>query len=132
MGAITDHRVGPSDISPEEHARLDRTVSGEVRPVLLTASGDVIELPKALNEVFISLVRAIKLNQAVFLMHEDQALTSQAAADFLGISRQHLVAFGRLGKFHFTAPAATGGSLSKTSSISKVNNAVLEKLYSTR
>ncbi len=91
MGTITENRVGPSDISPEEQSRLERIVSGDVRPVLLTASGDVIELPRALYDLFVVVVQAMKHKQAVFLMHEDEALTTQAAANFLGISRQFFV-----------------------------------------
>ena len=64
---------------------------GEVRPVLLTKAGDVIELPKALNDLFASVVQAMKQKQAVFLMHEDGAFTTQAAANFLGMSRQFFV-----------------------------------------
>lgn len=91
MSAINESRVGPSDIAPEEQPRLDRIFSGNVRPVLLTESGDVLELPKALNDLFVSVIEAMKRKQAVFLMHEDEAFTTQAAANFLGISRQFFV-----------------------------------------
>jgi excisionase family DNA binding protein len=33
----------------------------------------------------------MKKKQAVFLMHEDEAFTTQAAANFLGVSRQFFV-----------------------------------------
>lgn len=91
MSTINESRVGPSDIAPEEQARLDRMLLGNVRPVLLTESGDVIELPKALNDLFVSVIQAMKKKQAVFLMHEDEAFTTQAAANFLGMSRQFFV-----------------------------------------
>ncbi len=91
MSTINESRVGPSDIAPEEQSRLDRMLLGDVRPVLLTKSGDVIELPKALNDLFVSVVQAMKKKQAVFLMHEDEAFTTQAAANFLGVSRQFFV-----------------------------------------
>lgn len=91
MSAINDHRVGPSDIAPEERSRFEQMVQGEVRPVLLTSSGDVFELPKALNDLFVSVIQAMRQKQAVFLMHEDEAFTTQAAANFLGVSRQFFV-----------------------------------------
>lgn len=91
MTTFNEGRVGPSDIAPEEQSRLDRMVAGDVRPVLLTKSGDVVELPKALNDLFVSVMQAMKQKQAVFLMHEDEAFTTQAAANFLGISRQFFV-----------------------------------------
>lgn len=84
-------RVGPSDIAPEEQIGLEQMFRGEVRPVLLTTGGDVIELPKALNDLFVSVVQAMKQKQAVFLIHEDEAFTTQAAANYLGMSRQFFV-----------------------------------------
>ncbi len=51
MSTITENRFGPSDIAPEEQLRFQRVLSGDVRPVLLTDAGDVIELPKALNDL---------------------------------------------------------------------------------
>ncbi len=91
MSTITENRVGPSDIAPEEQVGLEPLFRGEVRPVLITSGGDVIELPRALNDLFISVVQAMKQKQAVFLMHEDEAFTTQAAANFLGMSRQFFV-----------------------------------------
>ena len=91
MSTINENRVGPSDIAPEEQIGLEQMFRGEVRPVLLTTGGDVIELPKALNDLFVSVVQAMKQKQAVFLMHEDEAFTTQAAANFLGMSRQYFV-----------------------------------------
>lgn len=101
MSTIAENRVGPSDIAPDEQARLERMVSGDVRPVLLTQAGDVIELPKALNDLFVSVIQAMKQKQAVFLMHEDEAFTTQAAANYLGVSRQHLVRILEEGKIPF-------------------------------
>jgi excisionase family DNA binding protein len=91
MSTINESRVGPSDIAPEEQFGLEQMFRGEVRPVLLTAGGDVMELPRALNDLFVSVVQAMKQKQAVFLMHEDEAFTTQAAANFLGVSRQFFV-----------------------------------------
>lgn len=91
MSTINENRVGPSDIAPEEQIGLEQMFRGEVRPVLLTTGGDVIELPKALNDLFVTVVQAMKQKQAVFLMHEDEAFTTQAAANFLGMSRQFFV-----------------------------------------
>jgi excisionase family DNA binding protein len=91
MSTHHEKRVGPSDIAPEEQSRLERMLLGDVRPVLLTTSGDVIELPKVLNDLFVSVVQAMRQKQAVFLMHEDEAFTTQAAANFLGVSRQYFV-----------------------------------------
>ena len=101
MSTINERRVGPSDIAPEEQSRLDRMLLGDVRPVLLTESGDVIELPRALNDLFVSVIQAMKKKHAVFLMHEDEAFTTQAAANFLGVSRQFFVRLLEEGQLPF-------------------------------
>ena len=43
----------------------------------------------------------MKEKQAVFVMHEDEAITTQAAANFLGVSRQHLVRILEAGQIPF-------------------------------
>lgn len=91
MSSHVENRFGPSDLAPEEQSRIDSLVRREVRPVLLTEGGDVVELPKALNDLFVAVVEAMKRKEAVFLMHESETFTTQAAANFLGVSRQYVV-----------------------------------------
>ncbi|MCB8932672.1 MAG: excisionase family DNA-binding protein [Chthonomonadaceae bacterium] len=43
----------------------------------------------------------MKRKEAVFLMHENEAFTTQAAANFLGVSRQYLVRLLEDGKIPF-------------------------------
>jgi len=101
MNTISENRVSTSDIAPEEQVGLEKMLLGEVRPVLLTSGGDVIELPRAFNDLFVSVVQAMKQKQAVFLMHEDEAFTTQAAANFLGVSRQFFVTLLDKGELPF-------------------------------
>jgi hypothetical protein len=56
MDPLTENRVGPSDLTLEEQARLERLVSKEVRPVLLTKGGDILDLPEALNGLLVTVV----------------------------------------------------------------------------
>lgn len=101
MSTLQENRVGPSDIGPEERAKFERALTSDVRPVLLSPSGDVLELPKALNDLFVSVIQAMREKRVVFLMHEDEAFTTQAAANFLGVSRQYLVRLLEAGKIPF-------------------------------
>ncbi|HRF59563.1 MAG TPA: excisionase family DNA-binding protein [Fimbriimonadaceae bacterium] len=101
MNTNIEGRIGFSDLAPEEQSRLEQIVSREVRPVLLTKGGDVIELPKALNDLLVTVVGAMKRKEAVFLMHESETFTTQAAANFLGVSRQYLVRLLEAGKIPF-------------------------------
>lgn len=101
MSAMTENRIGPSDLSDEQLKNLFRVVEGGGRPVLIGKDGESIELPKALNDLFVSVVEAMRQKQAVFLMHEDEAFTTQAAANFLGVSRQYFVRLLEDGKVPF-------------------------------
>jgi excisionase family DNA binding protein len=87
----------------EEQTLLDSILAGESRPVVLDARGEPVDLPPALAELFVGIAQAMKRKQAVFLMHEDEAFTTQASANFLGMSRQHLVRLLEAGElpFHF-------------------------------
>lgn len=88
---MAETRIGPSDLSDEQLKSLFRVVEGGGRPVLIGKDGESIELPKALNDLFVSIVEAMRRREAVFLMHENEAFTTQAAANFLGVSRQYFV-----------------------------------------
>ncbi len=103
MSLSPDRRLAPSDFTKEEQTLLDSILTGEIRPVLLDAKGETVDLPPALAELFVGIAQAMKRKQAVFLMHEDEAFTTQAAANFLGMSRQHLVRLLEAGElpFHF-------------------------------
>lgn len=98
---MTDTRIGPSDLSDEQLKSLFRVVEGGGRPVLIGKNGESIELPKALNDLFVSIVEAMRRQEAVFLMHENEAFTTQAAANFLGVSRQYFVRLLEDGKIPF-------------------------------
>lgn len=98
---MTDTRIGPSDLSDEQLKSLFRVVEGGGRPVLIGENGESIELPKALNDLFVSIVEAMRRQEAVFLMHENEAFTTQAAANYLGVSRQYFVRLLKDGKIPF-------------------------------
>lgn len=101
MSALAENRIGPSDLTSEQLTKLLRVVESGARPVLIGPGGESIELPKALNDLFVAVVEAMKRKEAVFLMHENEAFTTQAAANFLGVSRQFLVRLLEDGKIRF-------------------------------
>ncbi len=101
MSALVENRIGPSDMSAEQLKSLFRVIEGGARPVLIGPNGEAIALPKALNDLFVAVVEAMKRKEAVFLMHENEAFTTQAAANFLGVSRQYLVRLLEDGKIPF-------------------------------
>ena len=99
--SAAENRIAPSDLSSEQLKSLFKVVEGGARPVLIGPDGKSIELPKVLNDLFLSVIEAMKREEAVFLMHENEAFTTQAAANYLGVSRQFLVRLLEEGKIPF-------------------------------
>lgn len=91
MSHSTETRLAPSDISAEQLASLLRAVQSGGKPVLLDQYGERFDLPRPLQEVLVAIIEAFRRNESVLLMPENKALATQAAADFLGVSRQYLV-----------------------------------------
>jgi excisionase family DNA binding protein len=58
---------------------------------LIDAQGNRTHLPEALFAHFARIVRLMSEHKAVVLVPEDETFTTQAAANYLGVSRQHLV-----------------------------------------
>ena len=74
--------------------QLARIAQAFARPghVLLTdSSGNQTEMPEILFQHFARIVRLMTEKKAVVMLPEDEAFTTQAAANYLGVSRQHLV-----------------------------------------
>jgi excisionase family DNA binding protein len=101
MSTIPETHFDPSALSEEDKQQLHKALQLDVLPVLLSKGGDVIELPKPVNDLFIEILQAIRREEALFLIHEDEAFTTQAAADYLGVSRQFFVRLLDAGKLPF-------------------------------
>lgn len=107
----------PAPLSPSFGRRLDpgrftpsdRRQSGLVhhllqerqRPSLVGATGERIELPDPLFNLLCHVVDQVQAGQAVVLVPEHELLTTQAAANFLGMSRPHLVKLLESGQIAF-------------------------------
>ena len=64
----------------------------EERPALIGREGVRIELPDPLFHLLVTVVRDLRAGKAVVLLPEQEAFTTQAAANFLGVSRPFFVA----------------------------------------
>lgn len=60
-------------------------------PALVGADGERLELPDAVFRLLKDIVRNMQLGRAIVLIPENQQLTTQRAADLLGVSRPHLI-----------------------------------------
>lgn len=89
--SIRNNRLDPSMLDPNELKELVHFLSATGSPALVDEHGKRLELPKP---VFKQLLRVMKLMQegrAIIMMPEEETFTTQAAANYLGVSRQHLV-----------------------------------------
>lgn len=84
-------RLDPSLMDPAELDRLVALVSRTEQPALVGREGVRIELPDPIFHALVNLLRQMQQGRAIVLMPEDETFTTQAAATFLGMSRQHLV-----------------------------------------
>jgi excisionase family DNA binding protein len=86
-----ENRLDPSQLDPAELDLLMSLIGREERPALVGHEGVRINLPEPIFHMLVNLIRQMREGRAVVLMPEDETFTTQAAASFLGVSRQHLV-----------------------------------------
>lgn len=103
----TDTRLDASLLSPEEQRAIDDlarevfTEADDERPALVGRDGVKIELPEPLFHLFVHVLRDLRAGQSVVILSESQSLTTQAAADYLGVSRPFLIGLLEKGEIPF-------------------------------
>lgn len=85
-------------------ARFLERVDGPA--ALVGPEGQVVELPSEVSRVLVDVVHAMERGKAITIAPVDQLLTTQEAADFLGISRPTLVKLLNLGRIPYVQPGA--------------------------
>jgi excisionase family DNA binding protein len=86
-----ERRIEAASLAKHQMDTLEKLLgSGEV-PALVDSSGTKSRLPTPIFEMLSDIVREIKQGHSIVMMPEDKILTTGAAADLLGVSRQHLV-----------------------------------------
>lgn len=85
------NRLDPSMIDPDELKDLVRFLSGTGSPALVDEHGERLELPKPVFQQLLRVLKMMKEGRAIVMLPEEEAFTTQAAANYLGVSRQHLV-----------------------------------------
>lgn len=97
-------RVDPSELSPEELAQLQPILDLAGRrehPFLKGSDGTEYPIPEPIFELLVRVVQDMRQGKAVLLFPEDETFTTQAAANFLGMSRQYFVTLLESGKIPF-------------------------------
>jgi excisionase family DNA binding protein len=85
-----EHRIDSSQFEASEIEAILELVRRK-KPALVDPEGHRIELPEPLYKMLIHIVEQMKQGRAIIMMPEDETFTTQAAANALGVSRQHLV-----------------------------------------
>lgn len=94
MNTMTENRLDASLMSKVERGRLPMLrdmIRRDRHPKLKSKDGTEILLPQVLNDFLVQVLDGMMQGKAITLMPEDETFTTQAAANFLGMSRQFLV-----------------------------------------
>ena len=78
--------------------------NGDTRPRLVFGNGEAVELPAEMVEILGSVAHAMLEGRAVTVMPTNTVLSTQEAADLLGVSRPTLVRLLEDGVIPFTKP----------------------------
>ncbi len=100
-GLTTRNRLDPSLLEEQELRGLTAAFAepGHVR--LVDDEGHQMEIPKEFFQHLARMIRLMNEGRAVVMMPVDEKFTTQAAANYLGVSRQHLVDLLERGEIPF-------------------------------
>lgn len=100
----TTNRVDASLLTDHERALLQPLLDLAERnqhPCLKGADGTEIPLPTPIFDLLVTVIHGMRHGKAISLMPEQETFTTQAAANFLGMSRQHFVTLLEAGEIPF-------------------------------
>jgi excisionase family DNA binding protein len=92
---MMDNRFDPSDLTARQLRQLDRlseAVQADERPALVGRDGVRLELPEPIFHLLVRVMHTMREGKAFVLLPESESMTTQAAAEFLGVSRPFVVA----------------------------------------
>lgn len=101
---LSEDRLAPSDLTPEDRRLLEQIsqeVFGNERPALMSREGLRIDLPEPVFQLLVRIVSALREGESIALIPEHEPMTTQAAANFLGVSRPSLVRLLETGEIPF-------------------------------
>jgi excisionase family DNA binding protein len=90
MSLATQEPITATETEQQEIQKLERLLKRGV-PSLINDSGKKIELPTAVYEVLKRVVEIMAKGEAVTLISDNQVITTQRAADILGMSRPFFI-----------------------------------------
>lgn len=95
------NRLDPSLLNQSELRGLTAAFAEPGHVKLIDDKGNQMEIPGELFQHLARIVRLMNEGRAVVMMPVDEKFTTQAAANYLGVSRQHLVDLLEKGEIPF-------------------------------
>ena|SRR5450631_2104041 len=90
MAIAAKKPITPPDTEQQQVQALERALLRGI-PAFVTSAGERIEIPGTVFEVLRTAVGFMSQGQAVTLVPDNQAITTQRAADILGMSRPFFI-----------------------------------------
>ena len=88
-------RFDPAEFAPQDvesvHHLMELFLNETRPPALVDENGQRLELPRPVYELLVKVATAMQEGKVITLVPETQELTTQAAANLLGVSRPHIV-----------------------------------------
>jgi excisionase family DNA binding protein len=97
----TRNRLDPSLISDQDLEALAKVFALPDHVALIDSEGNHTHIPDVLFQHFARIVRLMNDRKAIVMIPEDEAFTTQAAANYLGMSRQFFVGLLENGEIPF-------------------------------
>ncbi|HNA99394.1 MAG TPA: excisionase family DNA-binding protein [Marmoricola sp.] len=108
--ASTDARTYVGDASDADNYRAfaqmleSALASTKQRPALVSADGTEVPLPREIHDVLLQVVQALQAGMGVNVAPLNATLTTQEAADYLGVSRPTVVRLLDAGEIPMSRP----------------------------
>jgi excisionase family DNA binding protein len=96
-------RIDPGDLTSEDMQAVDLMLQSlhSSPPMLVSSSGDTISIPEPVFHMLKQVLNTVRAGKSMFLIRSDETFTTQAAANFLGVSRPFMVSLLEDGKLPF-------------------------------
>jgi excisionase family DNA binding protein len=72
-------------------AHVQKVIDGHEGPLMIGREGASVEVPEPLFHILTKAVRLLASGQSISILSANEEFTTQAAANYLGMSRPHLV-----------------------------------------
>jgi excisionase family DNA binding protein len=102
MPTIDENTITPSVEDLEALTQISALLAEPGHLSLLTESGEAVDLPDQLRRLLDSATRSLRTGSSVTIMDHARMLSTQEAADILGVSRPTLVKLLESGQIPFT------------------------------